>query len=452
MKLSSRVNHLTFFCVLAVMTLASPISFAADAKSSVEKTTLTYEMKQGDTLLALVAKYFVSDSALTEITRINQIKNPYKIPVGQKLTFPRELLVFSDSQAHLTSLDCAEPVLIAGENKSLRLGDLIVQGALIKVPKGCEAGMTLEDASVVSLLPGTLVRIKTLRKTRLEKSPEVELELLGGRIELDVPKRQAGDAPYQVRTPSSLAGVRGTKFKVAFDADQHNSQVEVNHGNVAARGSADKENQFVRDNMGVVISAYGVSSPVETLPLPPIYLGAEAKSASSNVLLKFSANSPDGKQQDRQYLVAQSDHANFVTRSAGDVYANPTIEAKNLSIKAAFYQLASLSKSGLIGEARYYGFCKSSDPQRSQCNVNFNMRGLQTVDLRLQRLNSDSNVFEEVIHSTLTTAEGDQFLFKGLPSGHYQWDIAYVVDGGIPVMKSGTFDLVAIHLLASALQ
>jgi hypothetical protein len=224
----------------------------------------------------------------------------------------------------------------------------------------------------------------------------------------------------------------------------------VNHGNVAARGNADKDNQSVRDNMGVAISASGVASQVESLPLPPLYLGAEAKLASSNVILKFSTSSSEGKQPARQYLVAQSDNANFVMRSAWDVYASPAIEAENLSIKASFYQLASFSKSGLIGEAKYYGFCKPTDAQRSRCNVNFNMRGLQTVDLRLQRFNPTSSAFEDVIHSTLNTSKGDQFLFKDLPSGQYQWNIAYVVDGGIPVLKSGTFDLVVIDLLASA--
>ena len=213
MKLSRSVYRLTPFFFLAILSLASTVSFAADANSSLGKTTLVYQVKQGDTLFALVAKYFVNDTALAEITRINQIKNAHKIPVGQKLIFPRDLLVFSASQAHLTSLDCAEPVLSKGENKSLRLGDVIAQGVLIKVPKGCEVGMTLEVASVVGLLPVTLIRIKALQKTLVGKSPEFEFELLGGRIELDVPKRQTGDAPYQVRTPSSLAGVRGTKFE-----------------------------------------------------------------------------------------------------------------------------------------------------------------------------------------------------------------------------------------------
>ncbi len=439
MKLPKRVHLLNFLCCLAMLALASPISFAVEVKSGSEKADVTYEMKQGDTLLALVAKYFSSESALAEVIRINQIKNTYKIPVGQKLVFPRDLLLFKPSQAHVTTIECPEPVLIAGENKSLRLGDAIAQGALIKVPRGCEAGMTLEDASVVSLLPGTLVRIKTMRKTALEKSPEVELELLGGRIELDVPKRQAGDAPYQVRTPSSLAGVRGTKFNVAYNADQHNSQVEVNHGNVAARGNADNSNQFVRDNMGVAISPLGIASNVELLPAAPLYVGFEAQNAPSVTKLKFTATTQDGK-----YLVTKSANANFVMRSGDDLLAQPEIDAQRLSANATFYQLEALSKSGLVGMAKQYGFCALADEQKQKCNVNFNMRGIQSINMRLQRLGQDGKTLTDVINAPLNTSKNDQLLFRDLPVGHYQWDVSYVIEGGIDVHKTGDFELLAI--------
>ena len=94
-----------------------------------DKPELVYEMKQGDTLLALVAKYFSNPDALNEIVRVNQIKNVYKIPVGQKLVFPRVMLNFYPSQAHVTSIDCHESIYLAGQQKELHLGDALVQGA-----------------------------------------------------------------------------------------------------------------------------------------------------------------------------------------------------------------------------------------------------------------------------------------------------------------------------------
>jgi hypothetical protein len=437
MKLSKLVKSITLF--LAMTAIALPTSYSLENKSSAEKADVIYEIKQGDTLLALVARYFANEAALAEIIRINQIKNPYKIPVGQKITFPRDLLMFAPSQARLTTLDCADPVILTGENKALRLGDVIVQGASIKVPKGCVAGMTLEDASVVSLLPGTLIHIKYLRKTLLEKSPEVGLELLGGRIELDVPKRLLGDAPYQVRTPSSLAGVRGTKFSVRFDADQHDSQVEVNHGNVAARGNADATSQSVKDNMGVAISASGVAGEVESLPLAPIYDHFERDAITAKLKLKFNVVNPEVK-----YMLSTSAHANFTGRTDHDLLTNPEVEANKLTSKATFYQWASRSKSGLMGPAKQYGFCVSSDPKKNKCNVNFNMHGLKSVAMHLQRFKQENSTFEDVINSTFTITKNDQLLFRDLPAGRYQWNVNYTIDSGISVQKTGDFDLVVI--------
>jgi hypothetical protein len=438
MKLCKLVKSLTLF-ILAMIAIALPTSYSFENKSSAEKAEVIYEIKQGDTLLALVAKYFANDTALAEIIRINQIKNPYKIPIGQKITFPRDLLAYSPSQARLTTLDCADPVILTGENKALRLGDIIVQGASIKVPRGCVAGMTLEDSSVVSLLPGTLIHIKYLRKTLLEKSPEVELELLGGRIELDVPKRLPGDAPYQVRTPSSLAGVRGTKFSVGFDADQHNSQVEVNHGDVAARGNADAVSRSVQDNMGVAISASGEAGEVESLPAAPLYDRFERDPSTSKLKLKFKVVNPDVR-----YKLSTSDHANFTSRRDHDVLVSPEVEIAKLTTKATFYQWASLTKSGLIGPLKQYGFCVSNDPKKNKCNVNFDMRGHKSVAIQLQRFNQEISTFEDVINSTFTTTKNDQLLFRDLPAGRYQWNVDYTIDSGINIHKTGDFDLVVI--------
>lgn len=422
---------------VALLTLVVSQAVIAELKPNVEKPVLIYEMKSGDTLISLVAKYFASPDALAEITKLNQIKDPYKIPVGQKLIFPRNLLSFSPSKAHLTSFDCMEPILVNGESKNLRLGGLVPLNALIQIPKHCEAGITLEDASVVNILPGTTLRIKTLQKNPLDKSPEVEFELLAGRIALDVPKRQAGDAPYQVRTPRSLAGVRGTQFRVGFDINQQQSQVEVKQGNVGTRGSTDKAALEVKDNSGVVINASGQAGELEALPIAPNYLGYEKQ--SDLYKLKFGAKDSAAK-----YFVANAKNVNFQANYQENAAGLLDLDLASLSNKAVFYQWLPLSKSGLIGEVKQYGFCKSPSTKDSKCNVNFNMRGMKAVEMRLQRFNAEQKTYQEVVNATFTIGKNDQFLLRDLPEGEYQWEIRYTVDGNVSSHKEGSFDLVAI--------
>lgn len=430
-RLNLQVNVL-----LAAMALCSLQPAFAALKPPQERPDPIYEVRQGDTLISLAAKYFASPDAVAELSKLNQIKDPYKIPVGKKLVFPRALLSFTLSQAHLTSFECADPILINGENKGLRLGAVVPQDALIQTPKQCEAGITLEDASVVNILPGTSLRIKTLRKNALEKSPEVEFELLAGRIALDVPKRQAGDAPYQVRTARSLAGVRGTQFRVGYD-EQQQSQIEVKQGNVGARGADENKVLEVKDNSGLVVDASGGVGVVETLPGAPNYIGFEKQNQA--VKLKFDAKSANAK-----YFLAQAKNVNFQANYQENNMGVIDVDAAGLSNRAVFYEWMPLSQSGLVGEAKHYGFCKSDVPKQSKCNVNFNMHGMQAVDMRLQRFNTERQVYEEVVNARFTVTKNDQFLLKDLPVGQYQWEIRYTVDGNISSRKAGVFDLVAI--------
>lgn len=428
-------NHL--ICLFCAAFLANfGVAGANEFKSLQDKPDLVYEMKQGDTLLNLVARYFSGPDALNEIVRINQIKNVYKIPVGQKITLPRALLNFSSAQAHLTSIDCNEPIYLNGQQKELHLGDALSQGSSIQTPKNCNVAITLEDASTVNLMSATTLRIKTLRKNALEKSPEVELEVLAGRIELDVPKRQKGDAPYQVLTPSSLAGVRGTKFRVGVDASRGNSQVEVTQGNVGARGSADKTVVEVKDNMGLAIDSKGLAGGLEVLPAAPNYAGFERKLAAFK--LKFDANSQ------AKYFLAKSKNANFSNASENEILDKLEIDSISLANKAVFYQMTPVSGSGLFGLAKHYGFCVVGATSNHKCSVNFNMRGMQTVNLHLEWLNPQSGAFEDVINADFTVSQNDQFFLKDLPEGQYRWQINFTVNGQISSRKVGNFDLIVI--------
>lgn len=429
-----QVNWLLF----ALLSLTA-LSSRADTSVSDEKKEFIYVMKSGDSLLKLVGKYFKNASAIDEIAKINQLQNVHKIPVGQKLVFPRALVSTFPSKAILTSLDCNDAVKIDGVVKTVAVGEALMQGASIEIPKGCQAGLTLEDASTVALLSGTLIKIKTLHKNAFEKSPEVEFELLNGRVEVDVPKRQAGDAPFQVRTPSSLAGVRGTKFRVGFDMLAGNSQVEVKQGNVAAKGSVDANAKSILDNQGLAIAATGNAGEVEQLPMPPEFLAYEKNKSTTGFNINFSAPVPN-----LDYLLAQSTDANLTGITELGRYNLLSIQTEALATAAVFYQWTAISKTGLFGNPKQYAFCAPGKGKKSLCDVNFNMRGMQQVHMHIQKISDDGQAKSDIVNANFVISDNDQFLLKYLPSGHYAWDIEYVVNGGMKSRSSGDFELIAM--------
>ena len=430
--------NMRYLALLSVAMFAS-LSVQAETLAPADKSEFLYEMKQGDTLLALVAKYFKNAAAINEIAKINQLKDVNKIPVGKKLLFPRSLVNSTPSKANLTSLDCAEPIQINGVSKQVAVGEVLNQGSTIQIPKGCQAGLTLEDFSTVALLSGTLIKIKTLQKNPFEKSPEVEFELLNGRVEVDVPKRQAGDAPFQVRTPSSLAGVRGTKFRVAFDTEAGNSQVEVKQGNVAAKGRVDAAAKSITDNKGVAIAASGVAGDVETLPSPPEFLSYQKLKSTTGFGLKFAS-----AEFDLKYALVKSPDANLASMTDEGRFDLPEIQTEQTNASAVFYQWTAISKTGLFGNPKQYAFCASPKGKKALCDVNFNMRGMQQVYLHIQRVSPDSKQLVDIVNSNFTITDNDQFLLKYLPPGQYQWRIEYAINGGIKSRASGDFELIAM--------
>ena len=424
----------------ALIAIALLAAFSANAEtSSQSNVNVQYEMKPGDTLLRLVAKYFKHPSAIHEIAKLNQLKDINTIPVGKKLLFPRELVQAKSTKANITSLDCNENLQLNGVSRQVNLGEVVNQGDTIQIPKGCQAGLTLEDGSTVALLSGALIKIKTLLKNPLEKSPEVEMDLLNGRVEVDVPKRLAADAPFQVKTPSSLAGVRGTKFRVGFDNDAGNSQVEVKQGNVAAKGSVDDSAKSITDNTGVAVAPTGLAGEVEVLPSAPEYLSYNKIKSTTGFDLKFAGVEPELK-----YALAKSPDANLVSMTDLGRFNDPQVKADQVKETAMFYQWTAISKTGLFGNPKRYAFCAPHQTKKLFCDVNFNMRGMQQVHLHIQRINPQNKAAQDIVNSNFTITDNDQFLLKYLPVGQYQWEIEYVINGGIKSRSSGDFELIAI--------
>jgi hypothetical protein len=293
-----------FFALLLAIFSASNAQIAPTPDAD----HLVYQMAPGDTLLGLVAKHMQGADALKRVIQANKLRNVNRISVGHKINIPRDVLKYTPATATVTRLNCKSVIQIDGNASApIQLGTVLGEGAVLRIPAGCQFALTLEDDSMLRLMSGAVIQLKTLRRNAFETSPEVKIELLDGRMEIDVPrKRQSNDAPFQVLTPTSVAGVRGTEFRVGFDARQRTSQVEVKVGAVGARGGQEKSEKRAQAGEGVVIAANGQSLDIEKLLSAPRYSKAEAQRDSKDWLLKFEAD----PSADRFMLLTAED-ANF---------------------------------------------------------------------------------------------------------------------------------------------
>ena len=401
---------------------------------------LSYEIKQGENLSILAAKYLEGDNALNQILKINNQNQPNAIPVGTEILLPKSLLKYSLSAATVSKLSCNNAFSV-NNNKALEIGSVLNEADIIKVPAGCQVGITLEDGSNINLVSGTLLKIKTLRLSQIQKSPQVDFELINGRVDVEVVKRAKGDASFEVHTPKALAGVRGTQFRVGFDETKNTSQVEVKAGIVAAKGIANDRSAALNENQGIPIAEDGLAGDVETLPLSPTFLAVEKLNTNSQFNIKFQAD-----QNAVRHILRQSKDATFNQVLEDHLLDVTQIELNQLDNQAVFYQWISLTKSGLQGSSSEYAICKADATQQAdRCNVSFNMHDFKEITMLVQKFDTAVNGYQDVVKTDVTVDQRDQFVLKNLPAGKYHWQMNYKVGNDSKVERKGRFDLIVIN-------
>ncbi|PUE07100.1 hypothetical protein B9Z51_14575 [Limnohabitans sp. T6-5] len=402
-----------------------------------------YKIKPGDTLRAFVAQYIFGDDGLALVTKINQMDNPNKVQVGKVIKLPRERIKFRPSTATVSRLNCTGVTLLGGDSPvTVSAGMSLTEGAVVRVPPGCQFGLTLEDASTVSMLSGAVIQLKTLRVNVLEPSPDIQIELLEGRIFVDVPrKRLDGDAPFRVKTPTSVAGVRGTQFRVGFDAADRHSQVEVAFGMVGAKGHDETEEKRAAGNQGVPVLPTGKSLPVETLPKSPMFKKfsfVPSAQAVQDVLLEFEVD----PQTHKMALVKAQDVAFSLAQNEIKLL-KPEVVLADLGNKAVFYQVAAITETGLYGATADYAVCRGYVRGKDlRCNVQFDLAGLSKPVLYFERLDADGGA-KILLNAPIDVRVNDQAVFRGVPSGIYKWRIEYAVSDTLNAKLTGQFQLIA---------
>ncbi len=427
--------------LLVLPWLAGWLLAGAVSAQTQDEAHITYHLQPRDTLLSLVAQYMQGQGALEQIVKLNGLRNRDRVPVGYALRIPRHLIRHVPSHAtvdrincrHIARVDVDPPVV-------LQTGDQLLEGHVVRIPAGCQMSLLLEDQSVMRMMSGAVIKFRTLRRNMLEQSPEVRVELLDGRLEVDVPrKRPKGDAPFEVRTPTSVAGVRGTEFRVAFDARRRNSQVEVLSGVVSAQGTADRQGQQAAGGQGVPIQPDGKALPVEKLLDAPVFVEGSPDATRSSWVLQFRA--PD---QAGSVLLRHSEDASFSFITREQSLPQPALTLDNPSNQAVFQQWSSVSPTGIVGRSVNYAFCKGYQRKDAwRCNIFFNMAGLKAPHMQLKKI-GDGQTELTVFDQEVKLADNDLLVFRGLPSGRYRWQIEYALGTGRVQRQVGEFLLVAL--------
>ncbi len=99
-------------------------------------------------------------------------------------------------------------------------GTVIHQGDTLKTGKDASARVNVDgngESATVDVLPGSNLTFTQLLKDAEKGTDKTLLDLAIGEVLIKAEKLQ-GDSKFEVKTPTSVAGVRGTKFSVKVEA------------------------------------------------------------------------------------------------------------------------------------------------------------------------------------------------------------------------------------------
>lgn len=114
---------------------------------------------------------------------------------------------------------------LAKVGSTLFIGDTVISG------KDSRAKIAMQDRNIITVLPNSKLVIEEYKSN--EKDKNVKLSLLEGKVRNDVKEKYDNDKnKFQIRTPTAVAGVRGTKFITSYQTETKVTEVITLKGEV----------------------------------------------------------------------------------------------------------------------------------------------------------------------------------------------------------------------------
>ena len=261
---------------IASNSTATTIASAAPGSVTIGNASITYVARAGDTLISIAQQYTDRSNNWIALGKLNRIEKDSAIPIGTAILIPAELLGDVPSKATVIAMTGSIAATSAdGTATRLALGATVLEGTQLETSGNSFLTLALPDHSRISLPSNTRVRIARLRTARYLNSPRTEVLLLRGQVESRVSPLDTNRGRYEVRTPLSVAGVRGTHFRVGFVDGSRPTRIatETLDGKVAvahAVGPGGADGLVLTAAKGNITDSRTVGPAVDLLPAPQL--------------------------------------------------------------------------------------------------------------------------------------------------------------------------------------
>ena len=165
--------------------------------------------------------------------------------------------------------------------------------------KDSRAKILMVDKNEINISPDSEIVLQKYVYDPSAGKKEVLLNVLSGKVRAKVEQKYNGTtAKFQVKTPSAVAGVRGTDFLTSFDSSTKQSSVVTFHGHVefgqpGAGGTIQNPVMVDPGQTSTVAVGTAASAPVE---MPKKELASMDKESNADTATAGTSNSSDSRQ------------------------------------------------------------------------------------------------------------------------------------------------------------
>ena len=230
--------------------------------SGAQGNDFLYKVLRNDNLISLAAKYTNSEQNWRALQELNHVTDPRQLPIGMQLRIPFHMIPQIPGDAIVSHVS-GDAWL---DQQSLKAGAAIAEGNTIRTGSRGFVALRLSDGSTITIPPDASVSIKRLRVFQKTPLTDTILSIENGQIDSTVAPEKTGVGRFEVHTPVSITGVRGTRLRVQATADGANSVVIEGS---AQLNTSNNDSARLQANQGATISNSGQLQGVSTLLAAP---------------------------------------------------------------------------------------------------------------------------------------------------------------------------------------
>lgn len=209
-----------------------------------------------------IGGYLNDPRAIDALAVRNHLRPHQMLTGGQVISIPLSWLKSVPVQARIVAF--RGPVRVQGASRA-RIGGMLGEGARIATGPGASITLRLPDGSIVALPSQSAIRIERLRSILLNDVYDRRFVLESGRSQYEVTPDHREGSRFNIKTPVSVAAVRGTIFRVSLP-QSGGANTETVRGDVGVAGRTGEID--VPQGFGIHSDLHSTGRPIRLLPAP----------------------------------------------------------------------------------------------------------------------------------------------------------------------------------------